>query len=268
MNFLVSPALFKKPILPKEDPGRSQAKGPFVDPDPNFVLGSIGPDHTLVFNKYCVSRPMFLLHTKTFQLQKDDLNASDFAAIWSLLTSFKSPQIVLYNCGADAGASQGHKHLQMFPAPDPKNCVMFPERMELSYGEQTRLMFLKLPTTDQVNLEEVKSYEKSPFQNFVIGLEPGINTQQILTKYNLLLSATKNALKQAGTDGNDYNVILVPGWMALIPRTHASYHGKAPANGAGMMGMAWVKDDMEVAEWLEFGVAKHLAYMGLAKTVK
>jgi ATP adenylyltransferase len=131
MNFLISPALSKKPMLAKNDPGRSQSMGPFVDPDPNFVLGSVGPDHTLIFNKFCVSRPMFLLHTKEFQLQSDGLNESDFTAIWALLMSFKSPQMVLYNCGADSGASQGHKHLQLFPAPSPDNCVMFPEKLQL-----------------------------------------------------------------------------------------------------------------------------------------
>jgi len=77
---------------------------------------------------------MFLLHTKIFQPQTDGLNKSDFAAIWSLLISFESPQMVLYNCGADAGASQGHKHLQIFPASKPENCVMFPENLHLYYG--------------------------------------------------------------------------------------------------------------------------------------
>jgi ATP adenylyltransferase/5',5'''-P-1,P-4-tetraphosphate phosphorylase II len=84
----------------------------------------------------------------------------------------------------------------------------------------------------------VRSHAGSPFQNFVIGLESGTNTQQLLAKYHLLLSAMKNSLKQAGYDSTNYNVILVPGWMALIPGTRASYHGKALTNGAGMMGMS------------------------------
>jgi ATP adenylyltransferase/5',5'''-P-1,P-4-tetraphosphate phosphorylase II len=72
-----------------------------------------------------------------------------------------------------------------------------------------------------------------------------------------------NALKLAGHDGTDYNFVLVPGWMAMIPRTHANYEGKAPTNGAGMMGMAWVNGEAEVVKWLNLGVAKHLTYLGL-----
>jgi hypothetical protein len=56
--------------------------------------------------------------------------------------------------------------------------------------------------------------------------------------------------------------------MAMIPRTHANYEGKAPTNGAGMMLMVWVTDEAEISEWLHLGVAKHLTYLGLPATPK
>jgi ATP adenylyltransferase len=263
MNFLISPALHKKPILPKNDPGRSQAKGFFVDPDPDFVLGSVGPDHTLIFNKFCPMRPMFLLHTKQFQLQTDELNESDLAAVWSLLTAFKSPQVAIYNCGVEAGASQGHKHIQMFPARGPDEHTMFPDSTELSFGKKMYANSSDDPNWHSLS-DEVQSDRKLPFQNFAIGLESDIGTNQLLSKYELLLAAKKKALQQARYNGADHNVILVRKWMVIIPRTHANFKGKASANSAGMMGMAWVKDDDEVAHWTDLGIAKHLTYLGVA----
>ena len=87
----------------------------------------------------------------------------------------------------------------------------------------------------------------------------------MLAKYELLLTATKDALSEAGYDATAYNLMLVPKWMAMIPRTHANYKGQAPTNGAGMMGMVWVKDEAEVAIWEKLGIAKHLTYLGLGR---
>jgi ATP adenylyltransferase len=79
-------------------------------------------------------RPAFILHTNEFALQTSDLDASDFSAAWSVLNAFAVPQVLAYNCGVEAGASQGHKHLQVFPRPEPLDFQMFPDKMELSQG--------------------------------------------------------------------------------------------------------------------------------------
>jgi len=102
----------------------------------------------------------------------------------------------------------------------------------------------------------------------VICLQKRITVPQLVSKYELLLSATKSALAQADHPGTDYNLVLVPGWMAMIPRTYANYEGKALSNGTGMMGMAWVKDEAEVALWLVFGVVQHLTHLGLPTAAK
>jgi ATP adenylyltransferase len=146
MHFLISPALAGKPILAKHDSGRHRPKGPFVDPDPSFVLCAVGPAHTLLLNKFCAVRPMLLLCTAEFRRQADGLDGGDLAAAWSLLSAFEAPMMVLYNCGADAGASQGHKHMQMFPAPDPGDCVMFPEKLRLDYGAVPRSLLNRIDT--------------------------------------------------------------------------------------------------------------------------
>lgn len=58
---------------------------------------------------------MLVLHTTLFEPQTNDLNLSDVATVWTLLQNFQTPQMIIYNCGVEAGSSQGHKHLQLFP---------------------------------------------------------------------------------------------------------------------------------------------------------
>ncbi|RDW89214.1 hypothetical protein BP6252_01246 [Coleophoma cylindrospora] len=229
VHFLISPSTAKKPILSKAEQAPAQAKkrSPFVDPDPNFVLGSVGPEHTLIFNKYCTTCPMYLLHTNDYRPQRDGPTDADLKAIGSLFSAFdRQKNMIIFNCGADAGASQGHKHFQMFPRPELG--VMFPDAMALS-----------------------------------LGLEAGATVSTLKSKYEQLITAMNTACPPKER-ALDYNLVLVNRWMAVIPRTHAGLDGKAQTNSAGMMGWIWVKNEAEMEFWKSLGVAKHLTYLGVA----
>lgn len=93
----------------------------------------IGHSHLLQLNKFCMFRLSFILHPKEFAEQTTDLNETDLKAAWAIIDS---SQMVLYNCGVEAGASQGHKHMQILPRPDP-GFDMFPDKdiSSLSFGE-------------------------------------------------------------------------------------------------------------------------------------
>lgn len=69
---------------------------------------------------------MLILHTTLFTPQTTDLTPLDISIAWSLLSAFKTPQMVIYNCGVEAGSSQGHKHLQIFPRQDGGEFGMWP----------------------------------------------------------------------------------------------------------------------------------------------
>ena len=118
---------------------RSKATSPFVNPDPEFLVAHVGPLHTLILSKFCVYRPSYILHTNEYVPQKDDLIEPDIAATWLLLDHLKVPQMVIFNCGAEAGASQGHKHIQLLPRPAQPCLELFPDRAEFSSS--------KLPNT-------------------------------------------------------------------------------------------------------------------------
>jgi len=114
-------------------PGRSKAVGPFINPDPKFVITTVGTLHTLELSMYCVHRPGLVLHTNAYRPQTDPLDEGDIAATWAVLERMATPGIILYNCGVEAGSSQGHKHLQVLPKPE-SNFVLFLDTSDLSSG--------------------------------------------------------------------------------------------------------------------------------------
>lgn len=134
-RFDLTPALSKKPILSPNDPGRSKPVGPFVDPPEEWIIARIGQSHKLILNKYCVYRPMLILHTTLFVPQTNDLDVDDLTAAWAILRQIETPQMIIYNCGVEAGSSQGHKHIQIFPRQDSENFQMFPSKATSTEGK-------------------------------------------------------------------------------------------------------------------------------------
>ncbi|OHF04077.1 hypothetical protein CORC01_00416 [Colletotrichum orchidophilum] len=130
-EFRISPALQKKPYLERDDPNRSMEKGPFLNPDPDFIVTQVGPRHALKLNLCCMYRPAFVLYTRVFEPQTQDLSLFDVEAARAVMAALKptlGPQLMIFNCGVDAGSSQGHKHMQIFPQPThlrlyPQNAV-------------------------------------------------------------------------------------------------------------------------------------------------
>lgn len=133
-QFRISPSWKTKPILKPNDPGRTQDRGAFEDEDPDFFLEHVGPSHTLILNKFCVVRPQYVLHTTRYERQSDKLSALDLEAAWSVLSRLESEHIVIFNCGVEAGASQGHKHLQILPRPKREEFELFPDLLGIDDG--------------------------------------------------------------------------------------------------------------------------------------
>lgn len=84
---------------------------------------------------HCIYRPMYILHTREFVPQYDDLSLDDFTAARAVMASLgrRVPQMTIYNCGAEAGASQGHKHMQVFAYSSP--FPLFPEQAQSTQGQ-------------------------------------------------------------------------------------------------------------------------------------
>lgn len=134
-EFRISQALSRKPILAHDAPERRGLGGPFLHPDPDFVVSHVGDGHILELNMHCIYRPMYILHTRDFVSQDGDLDLDDLTAAHAVMASLgrSGPQMTIYNCGAEAGASQGHKHLQVFAYPS--SFPLFPDQAQSTQGQ-------------------------------------------------------------------------------------------------------------------------------------
>jgi ATP adenylyltransferase len=88
---------------------------PFLPPETDLVVGDLSGGHIAVLNKYNVLENHLLIVTRRFEDQEMLLTPEDFEALWFCLSEYDS--LGFYNGGAEAGASQQHKHLQVVPLP-------------------------------------------------------------------------------------------------------------------------------------------------------
>ncbi|EER26664.1 hypothetical protein CPC735_008370 [Coccidioides posadasii C735 delta SOWgp] len=229
LQFRIASSLTKKPQVDiKEAKAQSDRQqdtpSPFARDPPDFVLEHVGAEHTLRFNKFCVVRPQFVLHTNEYKPQIEPLSASDLAAAWSVLCKLESPYIVIYNGGVQGGWSLPHRHLQLLPRPARDVHDLFPDTYGIENGRVPNI----------------------PFQHIARKLSPSPAGNDIFSIYRELLAA-------AGVDEPDYShsLVLVREWMMVIPRSRASQEGVKIVNAAGMVGMIWIpsKDVLDI--WLQ-----------------
>ncbi|KAL1863653.1 hypothetical protein Plec18167_000749 [Paecilomyces lecythidis] len=240
-EFRIIPILSRKPVLAPNDPGRIKSSGPFINPNPDEVITDIGQSHRLLVNKYCIYRPMLVLPTREFALQEDDLNTTDLTAVWAVMKSFSTPLLMIYNCGVNSGSSQGHKHLQLFAAPQHE---LWPSRATSEEDVACRIPGVS-------------------FKHYVLRIPERATTRDIVRIHERLLALTKEALVKAGDVDGDYNVAMTAEWMAFIPRRTFGPGGPNGCNAAGMLGLVAIKDDEERKRWAELGYTDYLAYLGV-----
>ncbi|RDK06689.1 ATP adenylyltransferase family protein [Cupriavidus lacunae] len=88
---------------------------PFLPYDPELFVADISDTHVALLNKFNVIEHHLLIVTRRFEPQESLLTVPDFEALLACMAEF--PSLGFYNGGAAAGASQGHKHLQIVPLP-------------------------------------------------------------------------------------------------------------------------------------------------------
>lgn len=124
-EFRIATALLTKPHSPSSTSsaaGRPEGRSPFLVPDPAFVVAPVGAAHVLELNLHSVLRPSFVLHTRLFRPQTEDLGPADVRAVRAVMARLEGPgargaTMMIFNCGVAAGCSQGHKHVQIFARP-------------------------------------------------------------------------------------------------------------------------------------------------------
>jgi ATP adenylyltransferase len=98
---------------------RSAAAGrpfnPFLPYEQALFVADVSETHVAILNKFNVVDNHLLVVTREFEQQRALLTLRDFEAWWRCLGEY--PSLGFYNGGAEAGASQSHKHLQLVPLP-------------------------------------------------------------------------------------------------------------------------------------------------------
>lgn len=85
---------------------------PFLPHDDALFIEWLGASHKVLLNKFPALENHILLCSNEFIAQTSPLTLSDFEAWLTLLQLHDS--IGFYNGGAQAGASQAHRHMQVF----------------------------------------------------------------------------------------------------------------------------------------------------------
>ena len=192
---------------------------------------------------------MYVLHTKEYEKQAEDLGLEDVKAVWAVLGVLDTQDegegtMAIYNCGAEAGASQGHKHLQLFPKPNPETFMLYPYQLTLLTSV-------------------VSTHPNVPYAHGILAIPAYASAEEVFAIYGKLLAEMRPLMKREGME--DYNVILVKEWMLLIPRRHHGREG-VECNAVGMMGMVWLKSEAEREGWERLGMTEHLQWLGFPRS--
>ena len=219
-------------MQPKSRPGN-----PFTDPEPDLLIGDVGPRHRALLNKYHVVENHLLVITREFVDQEVLLDLADFQALVACLPGDERA-IAFYNGGRDSGASQPHKHLQVvtlplsphLPIPMAPRLVPDPPRLPFPHA------FARLDDVEPARL--LACY------------------RELLGRAGIRASAAADGERQS----QSYNMLLGPGWMLVVPRTRDRFEG-VPINSIAFAGGLFVRDDKELEAVRTVGPFSILAHV-------
>lgn len=238
----MAPAAQKKPITSADAPERKNGKkgNPFLPPNPEEIVSTVGEHHYLLLNKFSFYRPSLLITTREYTSQEEALTGDDITALWAVMQSFSSRYLGIYNCGYHSGSSQGHKHMQIWPYPD-----------EEKLGFQ---LFPGFATSENLIADNIPPI---PYKHFVLRLPANATANAVIERHDRLLEATRHAQQKAGS-GSAHNVIISKEWICLIPRRRSGFETGSGVNSGGVTGCSVVTSEAERQAWMSLGPAEYL----------
>ncbi|GAA5869674.1 hypothetical protein JCM1840_000554 [Sporobolomyces johnsonii] len=264
-----------KPIDPFEPPYQQDL---FVAEDTVKEDGDEeGESFAVLLNKFCVTPRHFLLVTKDFVKQTTPLSPLEIFTSYSILKQLgtREKHLAFFNCGAESGASQPHKHLQFLPLSN--GVAPFDSFIDSNKPQDTKSPF-QLPL---------------PYANFTALLEPpsdaadvpGYLGNRFLQLLDLMIDHLRRLAESESEQGAtasssgpirlsnlSYNVILTTSYLHVVPRvrekfTTASNRGIS-INSLGFAGMVLVKEQEALDEIKEIGVLEVLKGVGYRPVVE
>jgi len=232
----------------KVEAGAGRAVNPFLPYDSDLFVADISDTHVALLNKFNVIDHHLLIVTRCFKPQEALLALDDFAALAACMAEFDG--LGFYNGGAESGASQPHKHLQIVPLP---------------LGESGQ----PLPIESVLRPESI---EDSISTSGTVGTIPGLPFLHAIARLDLAPAASRHAehaafdcyhalleatgLRAIEVNGElhqsaPYNLLVTRRWMLLVPRYSECVEGIS-VNALGFAGSLFVRDaaQMEVIKRL------------------
>lgn len=218
----------------------SQDFNPFLPYDERMYVGDISDTHVCLLNKYNVVDHHALIVTRDYEPQSALLTPADFHALWSAMREF--PSLGFYNAGADAGASQHHKHLQIVPVP------------------------LSDQIPNAVPLEPAMRSGVLPFVHRFIAFRPALDTSD-RDAPGRLLQAYRACLDVLPSSQSPYNLLATNDWMLLVPRSREHVLGMS-INALGFAGALLVRTNHELETAREHGPLSILRDAAIARSIE
>lgn len=220
---------------------------PFQPPyEPDLYVADIGTAHVALLNKYNVLPDHLLIVTRDYEAQTDLLNRRDMAALLTALGEIDG--LGFYNGGAEAGASQPHKHLQLVPRPlaDVGPPIPFETVFDRRALSGSAVAEAELPFHHAVTAMQPAWWQ-----------EPQDGADAACEAYRTLLRAC--GLPADGpAQSAPYNLLLTRRWMWLVPRTRHACEGVA-VNALGFAGALLVSSEAQRATLQRLGPLRVLA---------
>ncbi|KAF8332059.1 uncharacterized protein EI90DRAFT_2919014 [Cantharellus anzutake] len=257
------PALLLKPVMPTPHFSASPPKGkpdPFEPPySKDLLVGELHGENDSKYiimdltrvTKFSVVKHHFLLITKEYLPQSTPPTPEDLIAVYSLITAASragNPFFGFFNCGVKSGASQGHKHLQLFPlsSPDGPPIEVLASRTNLENDSKP----FALPGVPWAH------YVRRFPPHFASSSTPTEELYETLTEAFMslldlsIVSIRHDNENEHETGALNYNLLITKSHMHIIPRSHDKHvlgqSGDAVSvNSVGFAGLLLVKSDAE-----------------------
>lgn len=208
--------------------GAPRRQNPFLPPEPDLFVESVGETHNLILNKYNVLPIHGLITTKVFVEQTDLLSYDDFQAVALVLSEVDG--LVFYNGGPTAGASQAHRHFQIVPKDLGNGVLPIDDAVTQWHQHQLSHIF--------------------PFQHRLFWL-PNLDADSLL-----------DAWKKMEYSCQPYNLLITRQWMMVIPRSQESA-GQISMNSLAFAGALLAKNELEIDYIKRRGILQMLKEVSL-----
>lgn len=218
----------------KDAQRRGRRTDPFLPYDETLFVADIGDDHVGLLNKFNVMNHHLLVITRDFEDQRDLITRADFAALWMCLREIDG--LGFYNGGAEAGASQSHKHLQLVMLPFADSGPRIP--MEPAWE--------RAPVTDGITVSPALGFSHglARLEERAVDSKATVNevAQGLFERYLDLLAHVGLGVR-AGQRRQPapYNLLMTRRWMLLVPRLTEHFEGVS-LNGLAFAGSLFVRD--------------------------